>query len=83
MIKAKVNDGMVSLKMSGDIPQLMANMITLVRSVYDALSEKDEDKANSFKRLFKFSVEMGVPFMDINDLEEAVIELQKAIESEE
>ena len=82
MIKAKINGKKVDLKMSGDIQLLLTDTVVLINSIHQAISEKNQQDADAYRHCIKTALEIDLPFVEIEDIEEAVVDTRNMMEGE-
>ena len=56
MIEVKSENGVVDLKVSGEAGLILADLMVIVSSVYDALVEELPEKKDAIKELIKGSI---------------------------
>ena len=56
MIEVKSENGVVDLKMSGEARSVLADLMVIVGSVYDALVEELPEKRDAIKEIIKGSI---------------------------
>lgn len=82
MIKATTNKGETKLEIDGTFVELMADTVTLVKGLYDCISEKDEHSGELFKMFIEdnklndmiFNIDEEVRKMDKEKLKKAALE---------
>ena len=82
MIKFESNpkENKCVLSVRGDIKTLLAEVMYLIKNIYDAMAEQNEDGAEHFKETFLAMTTDGLPF-DIDECE--IVEEEEEDEEEE
>lgn len=62
MIEVKSENGVVDLKASGEAGLILADLMVIVSSVYDALTEDFPEKKDAIKEIIKGSINSGMVF---------------------
>jgi len=57
MIEVKTELGHINAKLEGNVVELAADTMILIKAVYDSLSEKDEESAEEYRKMIVFMVE--------------------------
>lgn len=57
MIKVKTELGHVNAEISGNVVELAADSMAIIKTVNDSLLEKDEESAEAYRKMIVFMVE--------------------------
>ena len=77
MIDVKVENGEATISASGSIEVLLADTITIVKAIHEAVIEQDEKLGETYKNLIQEDIRLA--FMSEKELETEKKELEKSV----
>ena len=57
MIEVKTKMGNINAKITGNVIELAADTMIIIKNIYDSLSEQDEESAEEYRKMIVFMVE--------------------------
>lgn len=70
MIKVSCDKGTTELNMNGSVTHIAAEMICIIKAVYDTFKEENEQAAEDFKACMLRDLEDGDPFKTTEQLKD-------------